>query len=524
MHRTAERRADVHAVMPFGTIGDLSRRRVQRRPPVFHRERGPGGRRDRALRLGRRLSRRDRRPAVEARRAAPRGGGRLVRSARLRGHRAGAGAGLRAVRGARMDRQEHVPDQPGARLVDLPGRDHHQPRARARRARPRSVRDVHAVSRGVSDRARWSSRACSTRRAACRISRSSSRARSRSSTATPSAEHAYGCDICQEVCPWNLSPSTGVTTHRAWQPRDGLDGPKLLDLWRRSDDELRALLKGSAMKRAGVTRLRRNLAVAIGNSGDQRPPTRCATTRSRRVSSLLWPSTSPGRWRSSVAEKRPPRSSKPGVPVPDLLPDRPTLVERPRRRGGVQGVPSLQARPLRRYSAKVRGAPRIMLVGEQPGDAEDLAGHPFVGPAGRLLDRALEEAGIDRRTVYLTNVVKHFKWEPRGKRRIHAKPNAAEIAACRPWLETEIALVKPRVLVCLGRDRGPGVARNGVQGLAAARGNRRVAARADRHRDGPSFVDPAGARRRGEAGRDEAVRGGSEEGGGDVAWRERIGS
>jgi DNA polymerase len=92
----------------------------------------------------------------------------------------------------------------------------------------------------------------------------------------------------------------------------------------------------------------------------------------------------------------------------------------------------------------------VMLVGEQPGDAEDLAGQPFVGPAGKLLDRALEEAGIDRRRVYVTNVVKHFKWEPRGKRRIHAKPNQAEIAACRPWLETEIALINPRVLVCLG--------------------------------------------------------------------------
>jgi DNA polymerase len=92
----------------------------------------------------------------------------------------------------------------------------------------------------------------------------------------------------------------------------------------------------------------------------------------------------------------------------------------------------------------------VMLVGEQPGDAEDLAGHPFVGPAGKLLDTALEQAGIDRRQVYVTNVVKHFKWEPRGKRRIHAKPNAAEIAACRPWLETEISLVKPHVLICLG--------------------------------------------------------------------------
>ena len=93
---------------------------------------------------------------------------------------------------------------------------------------------------------------------------------------------------------------------------------------------------------------------------------------------------------------------------------------------------------------------QIMMVGEQPGDAEDLAGLPFVGPAGKLLDRALEEAGIDRGIVYVTNVVKHFKWEPRGKRRIHSKPNSAEIAACRPWLETEIALVKPRILVCLG--------------------------------------------------------------------------
>lgn len=93
---------------------------------------------------------------------------------------------------------------------------------------------------------------------------------------------------------------------------------------------------------------------------------------------------------------------------------------------------------------------RIMFVGEQPGNEEDLAGHPFVGPAGRLLDRALEEAGIDRSLAYVTNVVKHFKWEPRGKRRIHAKPSWSELAACRPWLEAELAVVQPRVLVCLG--------------------------------------------------------------------------
>jgi DNA polymerase len=91
-----------------------------------------------------------------------------------------------------------------------------------------------------------------------------------------------------------------------------------------------------------------------------------------------------------------------------------------------------------------------MLVGEQPGNDEDLAGRPFIGPAGRLLDEALAAAGIDRDDAYVTNVVKHFKWTPRGKRRIHQKPNAREIGACRPWLDAELDLVKPAVLVCLG--------------------------------------------------------------------------
>jgi len=93
---------------------------------------------------------------------------------------------------------------------------------------------------------------------------------------------------------------------------------------------------------------------------------------------------------------------------------------------------------------------KVMFVGEQPGHEEDLAGKPFVGPAGRLLDRALEEAGIDRSLTYVTNVVKHFKWEPRGKRRIHVKPNAQEIMACLPWLNAEIELIHPRVMVLLG--------------------------------------------------------------------------
>lgn len=94
--------------------------------------------------------------------------------------------------------------------------------------------------------------------------------------------------------------------------------------------------------------------------------------------------------------------------------------------------------------------PSMMMVGEQPGDREDVEGHPFVGPAGKLLDRCLEEAGIDCAAVYVTNTVKHFKWEPRGKARIHKKPSASEIFACRPWLHAEVESVRPELIVCLG--------------------------------------------------------------------------
>ena len=97
------------------------------------------------------------------------------------------------------------------------------------------------------------------------------------------------------------------------------------------------------------------------------------------------------------------------------------------------------------------------MVGEQPGDKEDLQGKPFVGPAGIVLDKALVAAGIDRKDVYVTNIVKHFKWEPRGKRRIHKKPNALEISACRPWLDAEIKVVKPQVVVLLGATAAQGV-------------------------------------------------------------------
>ena len=151
-----------------------------------------------------------------------------------------------------------------------------------------------------------------------------------------------------------------------------------------------------------------------------------------------------GRSRSFV-----PKKPKPGEPVPDLLPDKPTLDNVAETARGCKACELYKGGTQTVFGEGPKHA-TLMLVGEQPGDAEDLAGHPFVGPAGKLLDRALQQAGIDRRTVYVTNVVKHFKWEARGKRRIHAKPNAAEIGACRPWLETEIALVKPRALVCLG--------------------------------------------------------------------------
>jgi len=140
---------------------------------------------------------------------------------------------------------------------------------------------------------------------------------------------------------------------------------------------------------------------------------------------------------------------KPGQPVPELIPERPSI---PKVRTVARGCKACHLYKRGTQTVFGEGPSRadVMLVGEQPGDAEDLAGHPFVGPAGKLLDRALGEAAIDRTRVYVTNVVKHFKWEPRGKRRIHAKPNAAEIGACRPWLDIEIALVRPRVIVCLG--------------------------------------------------------------------------
>jgi uracil-DNA glycosylase len=132
-----------------------------------------------------------------------------------------------------------------------------------------------------------------------------------------------------------------------------------------------------------------------------------------------------------------------------LIPDRPTLPKLKKAAANCRACPLWENATQTVFGEGSKDA-EIVLVGEQPGDQEDLAGRPFVGPAGRLLDDALEEAGIDRKLAYVTNVVKHFKWQPRGKRRIHQKPNAAEVAACRPWLEAELDIVKPKVLVCLG--------------------------------------------------------------------------
>jgi uracil-DNA glycosylase family protein len=131
------------------------------------------------------------------------------------------------------------------------------------------------------------------------------------------------------------------------------------------------------------------------------------------------------------------------------VPESPTLGRLQEAAAGCRGC-HLWERGTQTVFGEGRRTATLMLVGEQPGDQEDLAGKPFVGPAGRLLDRALEEAGIDRSAAYVTNVVKHFKWQARGKRRIHQKPTWSEMVACRPWLDAEIAVVEPHVLVCLG--------------------------------------------------------------------------
>jgi uracil-DNA glycosylase family protein len=131
------------------------------------------------------------------------------------------------------------------------------------------------------------------------------------------------------------------------------------------------------------------------------------------------------------------------------IPENPTLPKLREAAAGCRACPLWQTGTQTVFGEGSEDA-QVMLVGEQPGDQEDKQGKPFVGPAGRILDEALELAGIDRGTTYVTNAVKHFKWEARGKRRIHAKPTWSEQMACRPWLEAELVVVQPRVLVCLG--------------------------------------------------------------------------
>jgi uracil-DNA glycosylase len=137
------------------------------------------------------------------------------------------------------------------------------------------------------------------------------------------------------------------------------------------------------------------------------------------------------------------------VPVEDILPERSSLPALREAAASCTGCDLYERATQTVFGEGARTA-EVMLVGEQPGDREDIDGRPFVGPAGRLLDRALDQSGIDRRRVYITNVVKHFKWVARGKRRIHKKPSMGEISACRPWLEAELDVVSPRALVCLG--------------------------------------------------------------------------
>jgi uracil-DNA glycosylase family protein len=132
-----------------------------------------------------------------------------------------------------------------------------------------------------------------------------------------------------------------------------------------------------------------------------------------------------------------------------LIPPRPTISKLQAAARDCRACPLWKTGTQTVFGEGLRHA-KVIFVGEQPGNDEDLAGKPFVGPAGRLLDKALVEAGIDRDKVYVTNAVKHFKWEPRGKRRIHKKPSGREITACRPWLEAELSVLKPEVLVCLG--------------------------------------------------------------------------
>jgi uracil-DNA glycosylase len=165
----------------------------------------------------------------------------------------------------------------------------------------------------------------------------------------------------------------------------------------------------------------------------------------------------------------PSRNQTPGTAAP-LIPEKPTS-SKLREAAARCRACDLWKKGTQTVFGEGASRPSLMLIGEQPGDKEDLAGHPFVGPAGRVLDEALAAAGIERSDVYLTNVVKHFSWVPaeRGKRRIHKKPRYSEIKACRPWLDAEIAVTHPPVIVCLGATAAQSFAWQGIQRHARSR-------------------------------------------------------
>jgi len=162
-------------------------------------------------------------------------------------------------------------------------------------------------------------------------------------------------------------------------------------------------------------------------------------------------STSKRTTRSISTKRAAPTHAAPSVSTSaaDFLPDHRSIESLRQAEQTCHGC-ELYQRATQAVAGEGPSTAKMVLVGETPGDEEDKTGHPFVGPAGALLDQALEAAGISRHEIYVTNVVKHFKWEPRGKRRLHAKPSSREIAACRPWLEAELTLIGPRIIVCLG--------------------------------------------------------------------------
>lgn len=154
------------------------------------------------------------------------------------------------------------------------------------------------------------------------------------------------------------------------------------------------------------------------------------------------------RFREKIISRRPPPKEDSETAAP-FIPPHPTIEKLQDAARECRACPLWKTGTQTVFGEGSRHA-KVIFVGEQPGNEEDLAGKPFVGPAGKLLDKALLAAGIDRDEVYVTNAVKHFKWEPKGKRRLHKKPNSREIAACRPWLEAELDVLQPHVLVCLG--------------------------------------------------------------------------